>query len=534
MKKPSLRWAAILFTAVAAMPAFAAGPGVHAITGVRIVTAPGITVEDGTIVIRDGVIEAAGAAVAIPPDARLWEKSELTVYPGLIEPYAVRSWPKNDQDDAADGAHSNAMVRPERNTALLGVEAGTAKKLRGAGFTTAVVSAEDGIFRGWSSILNLGEGRPSDNLLKGTHAHNVSFESNSFGDGYPSSLMGTIALIRQTLLDARWHEKAWRAYKAAPGQARPEMNSALASLAQVANGNDLVVFEGEDVLTLLRAGDIIREFGLNAHLVGTGREYQWRDEIAALGTPVLLPLNLPDLPEVPDDADDDDLSASLEDLRHWDEAPGNAKSLLEAGVTVAFTTFGLDNPKKLLSNAYLAIDRGELTADEALASLTTTPARLLGISDRAGTIEVGKMANLVIAEGDLFTEKPRLREVWIDGKRFEIKEIEPAEIEPAGTWNLTVTTGDGETIPAVLTISGKVPDLSGTVSSPTGDVELESVEVSGSTLEVSFSGASYGMQGSIELSVEVDGDSASGSGTTPDGSFTVKGTRTAQEPEALR
>lgn len=524
---PARVWALALVALCATGIARAAGPEVHALTKVKIVTAPGQMIENGTVVIRDGVIEAVGADVEPPADARVHEREELTVYPGLIDAYVERSWPVKDEEAAA-GAHENQLVRPERSMTQHGVDDGTAKKLREAGITTAVVASEDGLFRGRSAIVNLGDGALSDNLLRADYAQTVTFATTGgFGNGYPGSLMGSVALFRQTLLDARWQEQAWKAYQAKPSQKRPAMNAALSELADVANGRELVVIEGDDAGDSLRSAKMIGEFGLTAHIVGSGDEYQWLDEVAAIGVPIVLPINLPDLPEPPEE---DDMAISLEELRHWDEAPGNAKALLDAGVTVAFTTHGLDDPKKVLSNLWQATDRGGLSADEALAAFTTTPAELLGISDRAGTVAAGKMANLVVVEGDLFAEKPAVREVWVDGHRFEIKESKPAEVEPAGTWNLIVTTGDGQTLPAVMILTGDATSLTGTISDPDGNqVDLTSASVSGTKLEIVFDGTPYGMPGNIEFTLDIEGDSGSGAGMSPFGEFTIKGTREAPE-----
>lgn len=529
-----LAWELALGSLAAAHPARAGGPEVFALTEVRIVVAPGQVIEKGTVVLRDGVIEAVGAGVTPPADARVLERAELTVYPGLIDAYVERTWPK-DEGEARDGAHENSLVRPEREMALHGIGSTAPEKLRGAGFTTVSVAAQEGLFRGHSAVVNLGEGGVNQNLLRSTHAQNVTFARNSRGDGYPSSLMGSIALFRQTLLDARWHEKAWSAYDAMPAQRRPAMNIALAELADVANGRALVVIEGEDALNTLRSAALISEFGLQAHIVGSGDEYRWLDEISSIGVPLILPLDFPSVPEVPEKDDKDDLVLSLEDLRHWDRAPQNPKALLDAGNTVAFTSHGLDDPRDVLKNLYIAIDRGGLSADEALAALTTTPAHLLGIDDRAGTVEAGKMANLVLAEGELFAEKPSVREVWVDGRRFEIKDSKPAEIEPTGTWELTLTTGDGQTLSAVMILEGGATDTSGTISDPEGNqVPLSSAEVAGTRLEIVFDGTAYGMPGDTEFFMDIEGDSGSGDGTSTTGSFTIKGIRSTGPKEVIR
>ncbi len=217
----------------------------------------------------------------------------------------------------------------------------------------------------------------------------------------------------------------------------------------------------------------------------------------------------------------------LDDLRHWDEAPSNPQRLLAAGLTVALTTHGLAEPKQLHANLARAIEAG-LTADQALAALTTTPAALLGIADRAGTVSAGKMANLVVVDGELFTKETKVREVWIDGRRYEVKESKPPEVEPAGTWELVVLTGDGQQIPAMLELRGEAPSLEGTISAMGQSIELSSADVSGSSLEVSFDGTGFGIPGTISFTLEISGDEASGPGMSPGGPFTISGTRTAR------
>ncbi len=514
-------------------------PRVHALTGVRIVAAPGKVIEKGTVVLRDGVIEAAGAEVEPPADARVWDREGLTVYAGLIEPYTVRDAPDKDGDGDASGgerpsasAATAAMIRPDRDVTPYAASAAAAKKLREAGFTTAVVAPAEGILRGASVVLNLGDGPAADNLLRRGLAQNVTFRRNSFGAGYPASLMGAVALVRQTLADARWHADAWAAYERRPAQERPPMSAALAALAPAAAGKQPVVFETGSAVGAMRAAGLAAELGLDAWLLGSGEEYRWLDSIAPAKLPILLPLDYPDLPEVPDD--EDDMKVRLEDLRHWDLAPENPARLLDRGLTVAFTSYGLDDPKQLLSSVHKSIERG-LDADRALAALTTTPAALLGISDRAGTVEAGKMANLAVVDGDLFSEKPKVREVWIDGRRYEVKESKPAEVEPAGTWELVVTTGDGQKMPVTLTLSGKAGALDGAIGAMGREVPVSSAEVSGSTLEVSFDGTDLGIPGTISFSLEIEGDGAKGSGVAPEGGFTLEGRRTAKPaPEVQR
>ena len=183
------------------------------------------------------------------------------------------------------------------------------------------------------------------------------------------------------------------------------------------------------MLDALRDAHLAQEFKLKAALIGSGEEYKRLDDVKATGLAIVLPLDFPKAPKLNGDKDP---NVEIEDLRHWDAAPENPKKLLAAGVDVSFTSYRLEDPKTILPNLATAIKRG-LTADQALAGVTTSPARFLGLEDRIGTVEAGKLANLVVVDGDLFVEKPKIREVWIEGNRYEIKDSKPAEIEPAGT-----------------------------------------------------------------------------------------------------
>jgi imidazolonepropionase-like amidohydrolase len=530
------RLAAAFALSLWAVPAFAADQPAQALVDVRIVVSPGNVIEKGTVVLREGVIEAVGADVAPPADARVWKRENLTVYAGFIEPYATVDWPVPDGDDqdkmSPQAGHANRIVHPERDMTLHAQDEALFKKLRGAGFTTAVVAPKSGLFRGSSVLMNLGEGSPSSNLLRRNVAQHVSVQPGRGTDrGYPGSLMGAVALTRQTLYDARWHRRAQQAYDANPGQARPEINTAHAALEAAAHGEETIVFETDDVLDTLRVVRIVDEFGLDAWVVGNGEEYKRLDAVAAAGFPVLLPL---DFPEAPEAGEEDDLSVTLEALRHWDAAPENPSRVAAKGIRFAFTTHDLAAVKELPSRVARAIERG-LDPDAALAALTTTPAEMLGVDDRLGTVEAGKIANLTVIEGaELFDEKVKLREVWIDGKRSELKEFKPPEVDPAGTWEMVTTAGD-QKIPTTLILEGDMNDISGHLLVQGMRIDFSSIEVSGKKVEFVFPGVSLGMPGDLEFTLEIKGDTASGTGTSPMGPFTIKGNRVGGgDPEVQR
>jgi hypothetical protein len=473
-----------------------------------------------------------GADVEPPTGARVWDLEGLTVYPGLVEPYAVRSWPGDEaggeggrggsegggQDPGA--GDPSPTVHSEREMADWGLEGRIAGQLREGGYTAAAVAPGSGVMRGWSAVVSTGDGPLRETLMVPRLAQHVRLRERS-DDGYPESLMGAIALTRETFMEAAWYRDAWSAYGDRPAQRRPPRTAALDALVPAVNGEAPVVFESENVLGTLRAGRLADELGLEAWIVASGEEYRRAGQVAALDTVLLVPLAFPETPDPGDDA----LALELDELRHWQEAPGNAAALRAAGVEIVVTSFGLDSPKEIHAAMRKAIEAG-LPADEALAAVTTRPARLLGLGDRLGTVEAGRIANLVVSEGDLFTEETKIREVWVDGARYELEERKPPEVEPAGTWELDIDAG-GQNVTAVLELTGESPSLNGRMTVQGVEVELASVEVSGSTVKIEFDGAPFGMPGPFQLDFDMEGDRARGGGSGPPGSFTLEGTRTS-------
>lgn len=498
--------------------------GAHALTGIRLVPAPGKVIENATLVLRDGVVEAAGAGVEIPPDARVWERSGKTVYPGLIEIYLARPWPQGLRPEEA--GHPDPRVHPERHLGDHDLLPELVTALRQAGFTAALAVPAEGVFRGQSALLSLGEGGVRSNLLLPRVAQHLGMEPRGRREeGYGISAMGVAHLLRQTFLDARWYAAARAAWQDQGGP-RPVYDASLEALTPAATGAQPVVFEAKEVLELLRAGRLAAEFGLDAWIVGTGHESELLSQVRAFDLPLLLPL---DFPEAPKAKKGDDLSISLEELRHWEAAPNGPLALLQAGVTLAFTSHRLDVPGDLHVRLHKALQRG-LTEEQALAALTTVPARLLGAEKLLGTLEPGKIASFVVVDGSLFNGDPQITEVWVDGRRHESPGAAPAEADARGEWRLRlfVDEGTGETVRLVL--EGEADDLRGEVRTKEASVPLLSARVSGTTLEVVYSGDAVGFEGAVTLELELRGDDARGLGRGPEGEFAVQGRRVEGAP----
>jgi imidazolonepropionase-like amidohydrolase len=411
--------------------AWGATPRVHAIVGARIVIAPGQVIERGTVVMRDGVVVALGPNAAVPADARVWRGDSLTVYPGLIDAYVVMAEAEAGRTSGGAGgrdrarpetsapvrgaAHELPGVRPEaRVVEALPLGKSQLEGLRAAGFTAAQIAPRAGILRGQSAVVGLGDRGANDAVMRPDAAQVIALEAER--DGYPGSLMGAISVVRQGLMDARWYRDVQALYARSPqGRERPEENVSWAALEPVVAGRQPALFVTSDMLELLRASAIAREAGVTAMAVGSGDEYKRAHDIAATAMPLIVPVNFPEPPAVADPVDA--LEATTEELRHWYHAPENPGRLMREGVPFALTAHGLKDVKKFRARVGTAIEKG-LAADAALAAVTTVPARMLGLSDRLGTVAVGKIADLTVTRGDLFSDQGKVVEVWVDGDHY--------------------------------------------------------------------------------------------------------------------
>lgn len=501
-------------------------PGVHALVDVRIVTAPGQVIESGTVVIRDGIIEAVGANVQPPVDARIhrFERSEgqdpITIFPGLIEPYLLLESGENDDTDSPAGRHQ--LIQPDRRIRARDWPEDQVSALRRAGFTTALMATDSGIMRGHGLVANLGEGSLNRNLLEPSFGQFFSLAGRAEGRQFPGSLMGAVALFRQNLDDARWQAAARAAWASNPAQPRPEWLEGLDDLAPVLAGRTPMIFESSDLLDTLRILELISDDQIALTVVGHGEEYK---RLAALEQrPVrhILPLAFPEPPDV---KDEDDRNVSLEALRHWHRAPENPGLMAEAGIPLMLTTHGLGQPGEIFKHLVQAIDRG-WSPDQALAALTTEPAAWLGLSDRAGRIRPGYMANLVVVEGELFSDSPSINEVWVDGRRHVLAALQPPGVDPAGTWALTLGLGGMGDVEATLVLTGPPTNMEGFLTVMGNETPLNEVRVSGERIVASIDASRFGGSGSISIRLDIDGERARGNGSGPFGEFTIRGRRT--------
>ena len=431
--------------------------GAHALTGGRAVIKPGEVVEGATILIRDGIIQAVGKDLNPPPDARVWDMRGTTIYAGFVDPCLTLDSTNRpvgnasvqfDDSPTAGSAGFFGVAGSERDPGQSGpgyavsqitpearVVRGFSpdpKALEGVrelGFTTGNVVPQRGIVRGTSAFVALSDVTPNQAIIKADTFQHVAFEAEGGrDDAYPRSLMGVIAVVRQTFFDARHYAEANNHFRQnGQGAKRPEFDPSLEALTPAIDKKMAVLIEPGSALMDDRAARVARELELSFHLVACGQEWRRPDLVKATGVPFIVPLDFSELPKMPEE--DDWEAVSLDQLRAWDWAAENAALLRQQGLDIALTTYGLSDKKNFRKNLQMAIDRG-LSETDALAALTTVPARLCGVADRIGTIEAGRIANLTVVEGDnYFNPENKVREVWIDGRVYPVKrgETKPSE-----------------------------------------------------------------------------------------------------------
>jgi imidazolonepropionase-like amidohydrolase len=510
----------------------------YAITNARIVTLTGPIIERGTVVIRNGLINAVGAGVSAPPDARVIDGAGLTVYPGLIDSYTSLGMPQPSPSPSPAGRGAGAANRaaqasqtapafnapnssqppglqPEilAESIIQPGEAGIEAE-RNAGITSALTAPREGIFIGQSAFINLNGETAQQMILRSPVAMHIGFTPLRTG-GYPNSLMGVFSALRQMLLDAQRYQTAQAIYERAPrGLRRPEQDRSLAALIPVIKGEMPVVMYANTEREIRRALDLAGEFNLRVIIAGGAESWKVAERLRQQNVPVLLSLNFPRrMTAQAPEADPDPLRV----LRERVDAPKTAGRLAAARVNFAFQSGAMASMTDFLSNVSKAIDNG-LARDEALRALTIRPAEILGVSNQLGTIEAGKIANLTVTRGDIFDRNARISHVFIDGRPVDLKPVTQAAGAGAGlatgTWTLNVNLGEGN-LGATLILQQEGDRLRGSLQGALGTAQIANasasqsgeisftapVNIGGQTTEANFAGTITGneMRGTVQV-----------------------------------
>ncbi|MCP9494039.1 MAG: amidohydrolase family protein [Pyrinomonadaceae bacterium MAG19_C2-C3] len=482
----------------------------YAITNARLVTVSGAPVERGTIVIRDGLIEAIGAGITAPADARIIDGNGLTVYPGFIDANTTLGIPAPPAPARPAGAQGgiaallNISTTPGATPAspnssqpvglqpellasdIIQVGGDQIESWRSAGFTSALTAPRTGIFIGQSAVINLNGDTPQSLIVRAPVALHIGFTPLGFGQ-YPNSLMGVFAALRQSFLDARRYEQNNQIYERNPrGLPRPVQDKSLIALLPYLRGELPVVMNANTEREITRALDLAREFNLKLIIAGGLESYKVADRLRTQNVPVLLSLNFPrrttaTLPE----ADPEPLRV----LRARVQAPKTAAQLAAANIRFAFQSGGMTAVSDFIANAQKSVENG-LNRDEALRAMTLRPAEMFSLTDRLGTLETGKIANLTVTRGDVFTKGATIAHVFIDGRQIDLKPATPpatgAPQGIGGTYSLNIKIGQQPDIQIQVTLNQQGEQLSGSLSGALGTSQIANASYTAQTGAINF------------------------------------------------
>ncbi|HDZ09529.1 amidohydrolase family protein [Pseudohongiella sp.] len=369
--------------------------------------------EDATVLVRDGVVVNVVAGTDARDGYFAIDMAGKYVYPGFIDLYSGYGLPTPGRPVQRGGAevvrsgnqayNANDAIRSHyRAVENFTPDADSSETLRDLGFSSVLSHHADGIARGTSTLVTLGNHNANEAVVIADAAAHYSLDKGSSSQTVPVSLMGSVALLRQTYLDAQWfaaHEQRPFVDESLEGWIRAQ---SLPQIMEVDNWHQALTVDG-----------VAQEFDTD-YVIRVGTDaYQQAEKLAATGARLIVPVNYPDAPDVADPFIADEVSFS--DLKHWELAPYNLRLLSEAGIEFALTSAGAgadfwDNLRQAVANG--------LPHDDAIAGLTTVPARILGVSDRLGQLDAGALANMVVTSGPLFDDDTVLLENWVRGERF--------------------------------------------------------------------------------------------------------------------
>lgn len=404
---------------------------IYAIKGVTIHPSAGKEFK-GVVLIKKDLVLAIGENISIPEEAVVFNWEGKHIYPGFIELWSDLGLPETQQTkgkrDYIERNNSgigdwNMAIHPEVDASIdFKAKDAEIAKFRNAGFSLVASHHANGIMRGSGILTATSDKSVNEATILPKAASYYSFNKGNSVQDYPSSLMGSIALIRQTYKDLTWYKNGGKA----------EFNNAsLDALESLSDKPKL--FEANSWRDALRIHEIAKETGNEFIVKGNGNEYQRVDLLKAADLKLVLPLNFPDGWNVMDASEAENLS--LDEMLHWEIAPANAAIIFENGISFSLTADGLKSPAEFISKLSLAVKSG-LPADEALRAITETPAKWMGIWDKAGSVEAGKLANLLVLSDTLFHKNSMIEGTWVQGEWYPMLSSSITSIE--GNYELTV------------------------------------------------------------------------------------------------
>lgn len=488
-----------------------------------IIVSPTKTIKNGSILLKDNEIIEVGTSFDIPKEAVILDYTGKTIIPSFIETYSKVGLPeptaasysrRQNIESSKKGAYYwNECIHPETDASLLyEINEKSNDELIKMGFGLAVTHIQDGISRGTGALVSLGSSQPNKQLINPGVASYFSFKSGISRQTYPSSQMGSIALLRQTFYDLQWYSNA----------TKKETNLSLNALDKQVKLP--MIFFTEDKWELLRATRIGDEFNYPFIIFGSGYEYATIPQLKGVKNQLILPINFPEAYEVKDPYISKEIP--LSDLKHWELAPSNPFLLKSNNILFSISSYGQKNAETFWKNLRKAMERG-LTASDALNALTLEPAKLLKIEKDFGSIDKGKKASFTVYDKNPFEEEAKVMEAWLLGVQKVFETSIAHDIR--GKYNILL---DDKQYPLEIAgslekLNGKVQTIKVVTDEKTGLTKTDTltpsafVQLIGNDVTIQFSLDDLNWKGSVNLHGQVNSKLGifEGDGMLPNGKW---------------
>ena len=392
-----------------------------AITNVKIYVTPSTIIKNGTLLIKDGKVIDSKKSLKLPINTLIIDGTGKTIYPSFIDSYTsfgIKKPSRSGRGRSAqygpdrEGFYWNDHIRSDQTAmGFYKFDDKAAKEFRKAGFGVVNTHQPDGIMRGTGALIALTpNGGDDERILNDNSSEFLSTNKSLLSSqAYPSSIMGTLALLRQFYLDADWYNKG------------NISKTDLAIESHIKNKGQIQIMNSGSRANTLRTDKVGDEFGIQYVFLGSGNEYERIESIKNTNGSFILPINFPKAYDVNDTFLTDKLD--LEDMREWNQRPTNPSVMAKNNIRFAITTHGLKSPNELKNNILSAVKHG-LDKTTALEALTSFPAALLNQSSELGNLKKGAYANFLITSGDIFETKTIIHENWVKGHRDIISSLE--------------------------------------------------------------------------------------------------------------
>jgi len=481
--------------------------GTFALTNATVITSPGSMLTEATVVVRNGLILNVGQNVNIPANAEVIDATGLYVYPAFIDGMSNTGAERPENPErprdlfTPDPPNEYAGITPERSVvAQLDASNSSIASMRKTGFAISHTVPYGRMLPGSGSLILLKDADHADEMIM---ARDVALYAQWVGapGAYPGNILGMMAKWRNLYRNAELNKQHADMYAENPsGLARPTSSRVSQAFYPVLTKEKPVMFDVSGMLDVRRAMRLQNDLGFTLMVAGVTQAFELVDEFKATGVPVFLSLDLPDEPKEIKSDDKSDEVAALEARRmeFYKKHVGQAGLLAQEGIQFGFSSKGASGGK-IMANIRTMIENG-LSEDIALAALTTNPAQMLGIDQVTGTVESGKLANLLVSTAPVFEKDAQIKMMFVDGDKYEYDTKDKKEASKAtastgdatgpyaavlGSWTYTFRTPQGEQTGKMIIKNGAA-GLEGVFTSDDGSPDTDMNDVNFRDNELTF------------------------------------------------